>query len=62
MVEVIGDIVQPSEFISPSSDGTAVNQPTLSGAVFMSGANLCFYNGTKTVYVVLSGAAFSGTL
>ena len=42
-VEVIGDIVMPSELVIPIRDG---NSPTSSGALFMSGAKLYFYTGS----------------
>ena len=55
MTEIVGDIVQPSELIIPTSDGTGGNQPTLSGAIFMSGVNLAFYDGAEVR--LLSGIA-----
>jgi len=45
MVEVIGDVVIPSELICPTSN-TVANQPAKTGALFISGAKLCFYTGS----------------
>jgi len=46
MVELIGDPCIPSELIVPDISPTQTDQPALSGALFMSGAKLCFYNGS----------------
>jgi len=48
MVEVIGDVVRPSELILPRSTN---NPPTLSGALYMSGAKLAFFDGTNEALV-----------
>ena len=42
MVEVVGDIVEPSTLIIPSP---ITNIQMVSGALFMSGSNLWFYSG-----------------
>lgn len=48
MVEVVGDPVWPSELIIPSNISGANNQlqPTISGAIMLSGAKLVFYTGS----------------
>lgn len=43
MTELIGDICVPSELIVPTP---ATTMPTKSGALYISGAKLCFYNGS----------------
>ncbi len=43
MVEVIGDIVMPSELIIP----VTATMPIMSGAVILSGAKLWFWDGTE---------------
>lgn len=45
MVEVIGDILIPSELIVPQPSDVVGEQPQISGALIMSGAKLFFYTG-----------------
>jgi len=47
MPELVGDVVQPSEFIVPTNDSTN----TKSGALFVSGATLCYISGA-TVWTI----------
>ncbi len=59
MVELVGDICEPSEFILPKLEHTltlsAISISTVSeGFLFLSGAKLWFHNGTNVV-VVTSG-------
>jgi len=43
MPQIIGDIVMPSELIVPITiSGATAGQPSLSGAIYISGATLCF--------------------
>ncbi|MHA1353745.1 MAG: hypothetical protein ACTSR1_01035 [Candidatus Heimdallarchaeota archaeon] len=48
MVELIGDVCAPSELILPQVISGANNklQPTISGAIFLSGGKIVFHNGT----------------
>ena len=50
MVELVGDPCLPSEFIVPNKLGGSF--PTASGALYMSGAELIFYNGSGPLVVV----------
>ena len=50
MTEVIGDLVMPSELIIPTPVDVT-NPPTLSGALYMSGAKLAFFDGTNEALV-----------
>ena len=45
MVDLIGDLCIPKELIVPIVSGTASAQPTMSGALFISGAKLYFSIG-----------------
>lgn len=54
MVEIIGDIVAPSEFILPQGTTTVID--TLSGAALMSGAVV--YNTTLSKAEVFTGTAW----
>lgn len=45
MVNLIGDLCIPSELIVPIRDGPISNQTSMSGALFISGAKLFFYQG-----------------
>ena len=44
MVEIIGDVVMPSQIVVPQT--TSADKHAISGALFMSGVKLTFYNGT----------------
>ena len=47
MTEVVGDIVMPSELISPYT----TTMPMMSGAIIVSGAKLWFFDGTNPTLV-----------
>lgn len=49
------DRIAPKEIIIPIVSGTVGNQPTMSGAMYISGAHL--YVRTATRLIVLSGAS-----
>ena len=51
MVEVIGDVVVPSELILPTVTTAKTGK---SGMIFLSGAKIWFHNGTNVV-IVTSG-------
>ena len=56
MVEVVGDIVMPSELVIRDHLADGIAMPTgKSGALFMSGAGLYFVAGNK-IYDIASGA------
>jgi len=40
MVDLIGDLCIPSELVVPARGVTTATQPTISGALFLSGAKL----------------------
>ena len=44
MVEVIGDIVRPSEFVLNEETGTV---PAIKGQMMVSGATLIWFDGTS---------------
>ena len=50
MVELIGDVCQPSMLVIPfnvsGANGTVQPNQSLSGAIFMSGSKLCFCTGS----------------
>ena len=48
MVEVVGDLVVPSELILPLKESNHVGKE---GSLFLSGAKLHFHDGTKPVAV-----------
>lgn len=48
MVELIGDLCAPSELIVPVENLVAANQPTMSGAAFISGALMFFVDTDGT--------------
>jgi|TARA_Y100000310_G_scaffold81786_2_gene78382 hypothetical protein len=56
MVEIVGDSVQPSEFVVPTieNDRNLSGNNVSGGDMFMSGAKIWFHNGTEVV-VVTSG-------
>ena len=47
MGAVVDDCLAPREFIVPIVNGTADQQPKVSGALFISGALLYFHAGTN---------------
>jgi len=47
----IGDILIPKEIIVPAMSGSATAQPTMSGALFMSGSKLYFVAGGAPVLI-----------
>lgn len=47
MVEVIGDVVQPSELKIP----VTTTMPVTDGAIILSGAKLYFYDGTNPTLI-----------
>jgi len=53
MVELVGDICVPSELIVPTISGVLAAQPTISGALFMSGAKL-YVRGATAAELVTS--------
>ena len=52
MTEIVADVVIPSELILP--DNTTGGNPTMSGAVFMSGGKINFYSGSAIEIVTSS--------
>ena len=51
MVEVIGDLVMPSELIIPVVSATANEVPLASGSIFLSGGKLYFSTAGAIVLV-----------
>ncbi len=47
MVEVIADVVRPTEFQTP----VTTTMPNMSGALIVSGAKLWFHDGSKPTLV-----------
>ena len=52
MVEVVGDVVIPSELIIPTR-GTG-DKPVKTGALYLSSGKLCFYTGSAEEIITLS--------
>lgn len=50
MTNLIGDVCAPSDFILPLANGA--NFGKMSGALFVSGANLCRRLGTGAIKVI----------
>jgi len=53
MTEVIGDVVQPSDLIIPNNSVSGI-QPSITGQILMSGANLVFYDGSSVKIITAS--------
>jgi len=50
-IQVNSDVVMPRELIVPTVSGSAAVQPSLSGALFISGSNLVYAVGSAK-YVI----------
>lgn len=46
MVELVGDICRPSDFILPNNDVSAI-LPSIRGQMVMSGADLLWFDGSS---------------
>lgn len=46
MTYIEGDMILPSELILPNKTGDVTTQPTMSGALYISGAVLCYRDST----------------
>ena len=52
MVEIINDVVVPSEFILPDFTAKGGDTPKISGAMWFSGGQIYFYNGVSGAHLV----------